>query len=168
MYLCVCGWGVRQPRRIARFFFFFHAPCFPPQKLPLPNPTVKRLRSTVTFPPALVRLASNVLPVPMVCWSLSSATVAMSKEDVSWKMKRTAVRAKSRTDWVTGDGEAGGAPGAGVPLSPAAKMMLFEVWAEARAWRTGDGLDRVTGEGWRSWARSMGAGDGGEEEGFLE
>lgn len=119
----------------------------PPKRVPLPKLTVKAVKSTVILPPAPVCAASNCAPTPpfkRVC-SLSNAVVAVCNDDVSWKMKRTAVLAKSMMVGVTAvvSGEVVcpvvEAPDVGAAAEPeaaapdgAAKMMLLEVWAEAR------------------------------------
>lgn len=84
------------------------------------------------LPPALVSLASNVFPLINVACSLVNAAVVISSDEVSWKMKRTAVRAKSSTVDVivfSSPVEAGAEDVAAGGESPvgAAKMMLLEV-----------------------------------------
>jgi len=80
------------------------------------------------------------------------------------------VRAKSRVVAVIGlpltteDGgvevAAAGAPVVTPPVG-AAKMMLFDVWAEARASRIRVGRGLGVGVGQRIWMRGMRIGDGG-------
>lgn len=114
----------------------------------MPKPTVSVERSTVTFPPTLVWVASKVLPPLRVICSLLAAAIASSNDEVSWKMNRTAVREKSRTCCVMGFSldemvgvdtlvalDSGVLAPPGSPPDGAAKMMPLVVMALPRAWR---------------------------------
>lgn len=163
--------------------------------MPLPQSTVIATKSTVTvslFPvPSVtpIGVGSNVVPMPSSVCIFSSALTAVSRLALSWKMKSTAVRAKSSVLGVTGvvplvvggvavevGAAVAEATGAGPPPMPlefgSAKTMSFEVWAEARPRRTGVEGPFVEGLGWRraaSRARGRRAGSGiCSETGWVE